>query len=74
MEAKLEYKVSGEQVKKPSPAGAYLKARAWSFSLNPKQAALGKLATERIDNGEDPVAVLEEMESSWAAFRLAQEG
>lgn len=74
MEAKLEYKIYGEQETKPSPITVYLKAKSWSFSLNPKQAALGKEAAERLANGEDPAVVLEEMESSWAAFQVAQEG
>lgn len=74
MEAKLEYKIYGEQEKKPSPVSVYLKAKSWSFSLNPKQAALGKEAAERLAKGEDPAVVLEEMESSWAAFQVAQEG
>lgn len=74
MEAKMEYKIYGEQEKKPSPVSVYLKAKSWSFSLNPKQAALGKQAAERLANGEDPAVVLEEMESSWAAFQVAQEG
>ena len=74
MEAKLEYKIYGEQEKKPSPVSVYLKAKSWSFSLNPKQAALGKEAAERLAKGEDPAAVLADMESSWAAFQVAQEG
>lgn len=77
MEAKLEYKIYGEQEEKmpdPSQVSVYLKAKIWSFSLNPKQAALGKEAAERLANGEDPAVVLEEMESSWAAFQVAQEG
>ena len=76
MEAKLEYKIYGEEEKMPPPslASVYLKTKIWSFSLNPKQAALGKEAAERLANGDDPSVVLEDMESSWAAFQVAQEG
>lgn len=64
-----------EALKKKYPrAAAYLKAQQWSWSAEQKQADLGKKAMDRILDGDDPAVVLEEMESSWAAFNVAQEG
>lgn len=55
-------------------AAVYLKAQRWSWSAEQKQANLGKAAMDRILDGDDPAVVLEEMESAWAAFNVAQEG
>lgn len=63
-----------ELEKKYPRAAVYLKAQDWKWSPDTRQSALGCAAIERVLNGDDPVAVLEEMESKWAAFQLAQEG
>lgn len=63
-----------ELEKKYPRAAVYLKAQRWSWSAEQKQANLGKAAMDRILDGDDPAVVLEEMESAWAAFNVAQEG
>lgn len=73
MEAKLEYQVFGAEQKHPRES-AYVKAKEWSLDQEPKKAALGKQAMDRILDGDDPAVVLEEMESSWNAFQVAQGG
>lgn len=63
-----------ELEKKYPRAAVYLKAQDWKWSPDMRQSVLGCAAIERVLNGDDPAAVLEEMESKWAAFQLAQEG
>lgn len=70
---KCDQKIA-ELEKKFPRAAVYLKAQKWSWSTEPKQADLGKAAMNRILDGDDPAVVLEEMESAWAAFNVAQEG
>lgn len=55
-------------------AAAYLKAERWYNSSGFKKSDLGKEAMDRILAGEDHTKVLEDMQSAWAAFRVAQEG
>ena len=74
MKATVEKEDTTELEQKYPRAAAYLKAQKWSWDKEPKKAALGKQAMDRILDGDDPAVVLEEMESSWAAFLVAQEG
>lgn len=53
-------------------AAVYLKAQRWSWSAEQKKSDLGKKAMNRILDGDDPAVVMEEMESSWTAFTVAQ--
>lgn len=57
-----------ELYRKYPRASAYLKAEAYSRAANYAKASAGKKALERIINGEDCDAVLEEMESEWSAY------
>ena len=55
-------------------AAAYLEAERWIATENPVKVRLGSRAMEKILNGEDPAAVLDEMSKGLDAFYLAQEG
>lgn len=63
-----------EMRKKYPRAAAYLDAKNWSMDAHPKKVALGKQAMNRLQAGEDPEVVMEEIELAWAAFKVAQEG
>lgn len=61
--------------KKYPRAAAYLEADRWiSTEENPVKVRLGSRAMEKILNGEDPYAVLDEMSKGLDAFFIAQEG
>lgn len=49
-------------------AAAYLKAESFAFAHHDVKAAAGKLALERIIEGEDYEAVIADMESEWSEF------
>ena len=49
-------------------AAAYLMAKDWSFSDHDVQASAGKAALEKIINGEDYSAAIDEMEKKWSDF------
>ena len=55
-------------------AAAYLEAERWILTENPVKVRLGSRAMEKILNGEDPHAVLDEMSKGLDAFYMAQEG
>ena len=55
-------------------AAAYLEAERWISTKNPVKVRLGSRAIEKILNGEDPYAVLDEMSKGLDAFYMAQEG
>lgn len=55
-------------------AAAYLEAERWIYSQDPVKVRLGSRAMEKILNGEDPEAVIQEMSHGLDAFYLAQEG
>lgn len=55
-------------------ASAYLEAERWISTENPVKVRLGSRAMEKILNGEDPEAVIQEMSQGLDAFFLAQEG
>ena len=59
--------------KKYPRAAAYLEAERWIYSGNPIKVRLGSRAMEKILNGEDPYAVLDEMSKGLDAFNMAQE-
>ena len=65
--------IDGLRAKYPS-AAAYLEAESWSRAAAPIKARLGSAACERLLNGEDPYAVLDDMSKGLDAFYLAQEG
>lgn len=65
--------IDGLRAKYPR-AAAYLEAESWSFCGRPIKVRLGIVACERLMNGEDPYAVLEDMSKGLDAFYLAQEG
>lgn len=54
-------------------AAAYLEAERWSFSGVPIKVRLGTRACERLLDGEDPHAVLDDMSKELDAFYLAQQ-
>ena len=60
--------------KKYPRAAAYLEAERWIDSGNIVKVRLGSRAMEKILDGEDPEAVLEEMIKGLDAFYMAQEG
>lgn len=55
-------------------AAAYLEAERWIATENPVKVRLGSRAMEKILNGEDPEAVIQEMSQGLDAFYLAQQG
>lgn len=63
-----------ELEKKYPRAAAYREAERWISTENPIKVRLGSRAVEKILNGEDPFAVLDEMSKGLDAFSLAQEG
>ena len=60
--------------KKYPRAAAYLEAERWISTENPVKVRLGSRAMEKILDGEDPYAVLDEMSQGLDAFYMAQEG
>lgn len=60
--------------KKYPRAAVYLEAKRWIGTENPVKVRLGSRAMEKILNGEDPHAVLDEMNKGLDAFYMAQEG
>ena len=64
-----------DALKKKYPrAAAYLEAERWIYSQNPVKVRLASRALEKILDGEDPEAVIQEMSKGLDAFFLAQEG
>lgn len=64
-----------DELKKKYPrAAAYLEAERWICSGNPIKVRLGSRAMEKLLDGEDPYAVLDEMSKALDAFNMAQEG
>lgn len=55
-------------------AAAYLEAERWIATEVPIKVRLGSRAMEKILDGEDPEAVIQEMSHAHDAFYLAQEG
>ena len=55
-------------------AVAYLEAERWISTQNPIKVRLGSRAMEKILNGEDPEAAIQEMSQGLDAFYLAQQG
>ena len=55
-------------------AAAYLEAERWISTENPIKVRLGSRAMEKILDGEDPEAVIQEMSQGLDAFLLAQQG
>lgn len=55
-------------------AAAYLEAERWIYSANPVKVRLAARALEKILDGEDPEAVIQEMSNGLDAFYMAQEG
>ena len=55
-------------------AAAYLEADRWIATEVPIKVRLGSRAMEKILDGEDPEAVIQEMSQGLDAFWLAQEG
>lgn len=55
-------------------AAAYLEAERWIYTDNPVKVRLAARALEKILDGEDPEAVIQEMSHGLDAFYLAQEG
>ena len=55
-------------------AAAYLEAERWIYSQNPVKVRLASRALEKIIDGEDPEAVIQEMSKGLDAFYLAQQG
>lgn len=49
-------------------AAAYIKAEDYSLSGNHAKSSAGQKALEKIINGDDYAAVLDEMESEWSAY------
>lgn len=60
--------------KKHPRAAAYLEADRWISTQNIIKVRLGSRAMEKILNGEDPEAVIQEMSRGLDAFYMAQEG
>ena len=60
--------------KKYPRAAAYLEAERWIYSADPVKVRLAARALEKILDGEDPEAVIQEMCHAHDAFYLAQEG
>lgn len=59
--------------KKYPKAAAFLEAERWTYFGTPIKVRLGSRAMEKILDGEDPAAVLEEMHQGLIAFNMAQE-
>lgn len=55
-------------------AAAYLEAERWFYTEDPVKVRLASRAFEKILDGEDPEAVIQEMSQGLDAFYLAQEG
>lgn len=55
-------------------AAAYMEAERWISSENPVKVRLGSRAMEKILDGDDPEAAIQEMSQGLDAFFLAQEG
>lgn len=55
-------------------AAAYMEAERWIYSADPVKVRLAARALEKILDGEDPEAVIQEMCHAHDAFYLAQEG
>ena len=55
-------------------AAAYTEAERWIYSGDPVKVRLASRALEKILDGEDPEAVIQEMSRALDAFYLAQEG
>ena len=55
-------------------AAAYLEAEQWISTEDPIKVRLGSRAMEKILDGEDPEAVILEMQGGLDAFNLAQQG
>lgn len=55
-------------------AAAYMEAERWIYSADPVKVRLAARALEKILDGEDPEAVIQEMSRGQDAFYLAQEG
>lgn len=53
---------------------AYQEAQRWISSTNPVKVRLGYRAMDKLQNGENPDAVLDYMSRGLEAFNLAQEG
>ena len=60
--------------KKYPRAAAYLEAERWIYSQNPVKVRLAARALEKLLDGEDPEAVIQEMSQGLDAFYMAQEG
>ena len=60
--------------KKYPRAAAYLEAERWIHTENPVKVRLGARALEKILDGEDPEATIQEMSRGLDAYYLAQEG
>ena len=60
--------------KKYPRAAAYLEAERWIYSQNPVKVRLAAKALEKLLDGEDPEAVIQEMSRGLDAFNMAQEG
>ena len=67
------YEVDNLRKKYPR-AAAYLEAERWIYSENPVKVRLAARALEKILDGEDPEAVIQEMSRGLDAFYLAQQG
>lgn len=55
-------------------AAAYMEAERWIYSADPVKVRLAARALEKILDGEDPEAVIQEMSHGLDAFYMAQEG
>lgn len=55
-------------------ASVYLEAERWIGTEDPIKVRLGSRALEKILDGEDPEAVMQEMRNGLDAFYMAQEG
>lgn len=60
--------------KKYPRAAAYEEAERWIHTENPVKVRLGARALEKILDGEDPEATIQEMSKGLDAYYLAQEG
>lgn len=63
-----------ELEKKYPGAAVYLEAERWISTGDPIKVRLGTRGMEKILNGEDPEAVIQEMSRELDVFRMAQEG
>lgn len=63
----------GELKQKYPRAAAFLEAELWAYSSTPIKVRLGSRAMEKILDGEDPAAVLDEMRQGLDAFNMAQQ-